>query len=151
MNKQTYIGTKIVEASAMTRGEYNKYRGWKIPEDENPNDEGYLVIYQDGYKSWCPKKQFDEAYRVYDFKELSSTALGMLSKDYKERFKAEYKQVLIRLVKLRAFVEKMESGVLDFEPDCPKALFEKQICAMTDYITVLEQRAEIEKINLNEV
>ena len=61
MNK--YIGTKMIEAKEMNRGDYNKYRGWTIPEDENPADEGYLVKYSDGYESWSPKKQFEEAYR----------------------------------------------------------------------------------------
>lgn len=58
-----YVGTKMVEAMPMTRGAYNEYRGWTIPADENPADEGYLVIYSDGYKSWSPRKQFGEAYR----------------------------------------------------------------------------------------
>ena len=61
-----YIGTKIIKAKPMTRGEYNTFRGWKIPENENPADEGYLVEYSDGYISWSPKKQFDEAYRRCD-------------------------------------------------------------------------------------
>ena len=61
-----YVGTKQVEAREMTRGEYNIYRGWKIPDNENPEDAGYLVRYQDGYISWSPKKQFDEAYRECD-------------------------------------------------------------------------------------
>ena len=26
-----YIGTKIIKAEPMTRGDYNKYRGWQIP------------------------------------------------------------------------------------------------------------------------
>lgn len=60
---EKYIGTKMIEAKPMNRGEYNKYRGWNIPEGENPEDEGYLVKYQDGYESWSPKKQFEEAYR----------------------------------------------------------------------------------------
>lgn len=60
---KSYIGTKMIEAKPMDRGEYNKYRGWQIPEGENPADEGYLVRYQDGYESWSPKKQFEEAYR----------------------------------------------------------------------------------------
>lgn len=51
-----YVGTKIIEAKEMNRGDYNKYRGWTIPENENPNDEGYLVRYSDGYESWSPKK-----------------------------------------------------------------------------------------------
>jgi len=58
-----FIGTKMIEAKEMTRGDYNMYRGWKIPADENPADEGYLVRYSDGYESWSPKKQFEEAYR----------------------------------------------------------------------------------------
>lgn len=61
-----YIGTKIIKAEAMTRGEYNIKRGWKIPEDENPADEGFIVEYSDGYISWSPKKQFEEAYRQCD-------------------------------------------------------------------------------------
>jgi len=58
-----YIGTKMIEATPMDRGSYNKYRGWKIPENENPADAGYLVKYSDGYESWSPKKQFEEAYK----------------------------------------------------------------------------------------
>ena len=70
---QTYIGTKMIRAKAMTRGDYNKLRGWSIPEDENPNDEGFLVEYldggkanhkdYDGYISWSPKDVFERAYR----------------------------------------------------------------------------------------
>jgi hypothetical protein len=58
-----YVGTKIIKARPMTRGDYNNFRGWTIPADENPNDEGYLVEYEDNYISWSPKKTFDMAYR----------------------------------------------------------------------------------------
>ena len=61
-----YIGTKIIKATPMTRGEYNCYRGWNIPENENPEDKGYLVEYSDGYQSWSPEKQFEDAYRECD-------------------------------------------------------------------------------------
>lgn len=61
-----YIGTKVIIAKPMSRGEYNEYRGWKIPENENPNDEGYLVKYSDDYESWSPKAAFDGAYRCFD-------------------------------------------------------------------------------------
>lgn len=61
-----YIGTKIIKAEAMTRGEYNIKRGWKIPANENPEEEGFIVEYSDGYISWSPKKQFEEAYRECD-------------------------------------------------------------------------------------
>lgn len=58
-----YIGTKMLEAMPMNRGKYNEYRGWTIPPDENPNDEGYLVKYQDGYESWSPQNVFEESYK----------------------------------------------------------------------------------------
>lgn len=61
-----YIGTKIIKAKPMTRGEYNYYRGWNTPENENPEDNGYLVEYSDGYQSWSPEKQFKDAYRECD-------------------------------------------------------------------------------------
>lgn len=64
-----YIGTKLIEAEPMTRGDYNKYRGWAIPADENPADEGYLIRYSDSYVSWSPKEVFDKAYLVVDDNE----------------------------------------------------------------------------------
>ena len=57
-----YIGTKLVKAKPMTRGEYNTYRGWQIPENENPKDKGYLVEYSDYYITWSPKEVFERAY-----------------------------------------------------------------------------------------
>lgn len=58
----TYFGAKQIEAKTMTLGAYNEYRGWQIPDDENPQREGYLVIYPDGYQSWSPKEVFEDAY-----------------------------------------------------------------------------------------
>lgn len=67
-----HAGTKLIKAEPMTRGEYSKYRGWEIPENENPNDEGYLVSYSDEYESWSLKRQFEEAYR-----ECNSMTFGI--------------------------------------------------------------------------
>ena len=67
----TYVGTKIVQAFPMSREGYNNFRGWQLPADEDGSDEGYLVVYPDskanteqyeGYVSWSPKKQFEDAY-----------------------------------------------------------------------------------------
>ena len=75
MTMQSYIGTKIICAKPTNRQDYNDYRGWQLPADENGEDEGYLVEYQGGdsnhpdhvgYISWSPKAQFDEAYRQTD-------------------------------------------------------------------------------------
>jgi hypothetical protein len=71
---QRYIGTKVVNATPMTRQEYNDFRGWQLPADENGADEGYLVEYVDGgqanteafagYVSWSPKAVFERAYQA---------------------------------------------------------------------------------------
>lgn len=58
-----YIGTKQLSAKPMTLGEYNEYRGWDIPADENPARAGYLVRYEDGYQSWSPVEAFEGAYQ----------------------------------------------------------------------------------------
>lgn len=71
--KYLHIGTKAVLAHIMTRGEYNLYRGWTIPENEDPSEQGYLVEYMDGgaanhpdhvgYISWSPTCVFKDAYQ----------------------------------------------------------------------------------------
>ena len=70
---KSYIGVKQIKAKPVSRGEYNEYRGWDLPEDENGEDAGYLVEYMDGgqanhpdhegYISWSPENVFDKAYR----------------------------------------------------------------------------------------
>lgn len=61
-----YTCHKQVHATPMTRGVYNLYRGWTMPNGENGDDAGYLVVYNRGtsdhYESWSPKHIFDEGY-----------------------------------------------------------------------------------------
>jgi hypothetical protein len=88
-----YIGTKIVSATPMTRYDYNVFRGWTLPHDENGDDEGFLVEYTDGgapntkyfpgYVSWSPKEQFDNAYR-----EISGLSFGLAVEALKKGAKA---------------------------------------------------------------
>src|SRR4051812_17327255 len=69
---ETRIGTKIVKVLPMSRADYNAYRGWQLPANENGADSGYLVEYLDGgqpndsrhagYISWSPAAQCDAAY-----------------------------------------------------------------------------------------
>ena len=71
-----YVGTKYLWAWPMTRGEYNKYRGWTMPEEEDPNDAGFLVEYDKGgaanhpshkgYISWSPQDVFEQNYHLTD-------------------------------------------------------------------------------------
>lgn len=80
--------------------------------------------------------------------ELRDTIEMMNSADYRERFKAEYYQNMIRYQKLKAMFKKWDNGKLNFMPTCPRSTYDLQIRAMEDYIAVLEARAVMEKIEL---
>lgn len=92
---QTYIGTKIIKARPMNRGDYNLFQGWNIPENENPEDPGQLVGYPDAhsnfdggleggchYISWSPADVFDASY-----KPITGMSFGLAI----EAMKAGYK------------------------------------------------------------
>lgn len=52
-----YIGTKIIHAE---------------PESHYDGRPGYKVVYRDGYRSWSPKAEFEDAYR-----ECSAMTFGL--------------------------------------------------------------------------
>lgn len=79
---------------------------------------------------------------------LDQTIDLMTSSDYKNRFKAEYYQLHIRLMALDNMLRRWDTGQLDFTPDCPRSIYALQYRVMDDYITVLEARAKIEGIEL---
>ena len=83
--------------------------------------------------------------------KIADTEEMMNSADYKERFKAEYAQLVIRYYGLRNMLEKWDNGTLEFEPTCPRSTYNLQIKAMTDYIAVLEARAVMENVDLEDV
>ena len=92
----------------------------------------------------------------------------MQSEDYKDRFKAEYYQLKDRLEKISAALEKYreEIGADDAikrqyigygktadigfigDPNPSLYLLSRQKRCMTEYLHILEKRAEIEKIKL---
>lgn len=90
--------------------------------------------------------------------ELKDTVTMMNSEDYKERFKAEYYQTKIRYEKLKAFNNKIEAtertqftGRPADMPkhDCPLDLLREQQAHMGQYLHILEVRAVIEGIELD--
>ena len=80
--------------------------------------------------------------------QLKDTVEMMNSEDFKERFKAEYYQLLIRLDGLTSMLIKWEINKLDFEPKCSKEILESQVIYMKGYINILRLRAQIEEIDL---
>lgn len=80
--------------------------------------------------------------------DLHSTIHGMISEDFKERFKAEYQQLKIRSQKLRSMLNSMTDETIKFEPKCDYDLLHEQLVYMQSYLGVLERRATIEGISL---
>ena len=80
--------------------------------------------------------------------DLKDTVDDMLSTDYKRRFKAEYHQIAIRVVKLQSMLNKYRDNKLDFEPTCPYECLYEQLIYMKNYMECLEARAVMEDIDL---
>lgn len=83
--------------------------------------------------------------KIVNFEE---TVPMMESEDYKERFKAEYYQTRIRYQKLCGMLNDWENGKLNFEPTCPKAVLERQMQIMNEYLRIMFERAKWEGIEL---
>lgn len=95
---------------------------------------------------------------------LTDTVELMESSDYKDRFVAEYAQTKIRYEKLKAFNNKIEAArrvlsnpfecrpkdIVEPKHDCPEDLLRDQQSVMGQYLHILEVRAEIEGIDLEE-
>jgi len=79
---------------------------------------------------------------------LNETVEMMNNEDFKKRFKAEYLQLIIRMEGLIAMLEKYKAGELPFTPKCSYDLLNGQLKAMSLYASYLEERAEIEDIDI---
>lgn len=134
-----YIGTKIVTAVPMTRGEYNGYRGWSAPEGEDQAVAGYLVEYLDGgaandarhagYISWSPSDVFDTSYICMgDVRGFAP---------HQQRVIAESAELSGRLGKLLAFFETDMYKSIDFDE---QDRLSHQGVAMQEYSNLLKER-----------
>lgn len=139
---EEYIGVKIIKAEPeAAKKDYQLH---------SKGEPGYKVLYPDGYKSWSPKKVFEEAYRRMEGNELLVTAKPMFSADFRDRFRAEYFQLKIRKEKLDKMLEGYKAGTLPFRPKCSYELLKSQSETMGAYLKILEERARIEDVNLEE-
>lgn len=132
-----YTGTKTVLARPMTRGDYNAYRGWEVPADENPADEGYLVEYTDGgksnhpahagYISWSPADVFARAY----VEDKPTT--------FQDRVRAEHAELADRVQKLYDFFSTPIFAGLD---GAEQSRLKMQWNAMSTYRNILKARID---------
>ena len=58
-----YIGTKIIQAEPAYRVDGEVFVKANIVPCGVHTEDGYKVVYPDGYESWSPKGVFEEAYR----------------------------------------------------------------------------------------
>lgn len=136
-----YIGTKTVSATPAWRIDGKVYpKDGQVPRSMNRED-GYKVVYEDGYESWSPKDVFEKAYKI------AETPV--------DRMQIEASEVYDRYVKLASFIDsgKMDEIVND---KYNKFLLEMQRYAMSDYLRLLDTRiqrmqcsdsAEVRKMN----
>ena len=80
--------------------------------------------------------------------ELRDTIDLMTSSDYKDRFRAEYVQLKIRYDKLMNMCLKWDKDELNFKPTCPREIYTEQLRYMFSYLCVLEERAQLEGVDL---
>lgn len=74
-----YIGTKTVQATpAVRKGGKVYLPGDEIPKSLEPVEDGYKVVYPNGYESWCPKEVFEKTYH------LAETELDCMNIEYAE-------------------------------------------------------------------
>ena len=80
--------------------------------------------------------------------KLNETVPMMVSADYKERFKAEFYQIIFRLDSLTSMLIKWENNTLDFGPKCSKETLENQVIFMKGYVDILLLRSKLEGLDL---
>ena len=138
---QTYVGTKVIYAGPMTRLAYCELRGWEVPENENGDDDGFLVQYVDGgvpnldgftgYVSWSPKDVFEKAYSRPTGNTPPKTEGWM------ERLKAEFYQLEDRREKLGKF---FSTDTFNLLPKDDQYLLRQQYECMNGYSNILKMR-----------
>ena len=119
-----YIGTKTIMAKPMAKSEAEKVLNRSLA-DAKGGEDGYLVEYPDGYKSWSPKETFEQVYKIAD--------------TYLDRMRIEYADVKERVLKLHTFLMSEECRDM---PKEKQAKLHAQCGAMSVYVEILGQRID---------
>ena len=127
-----YIGKKTIMAKPMAKSEAEKVLNRSLA-DAKGGEDGYLVEYPDGYKSWSPKETFEEAYKVAD--------------THLDRMRIEYDEVKERVLKLYTFRMSEEFRALSKDK---QAKLHSQYGAMAAYVEILGQRIDEAKMELKQ-
>ena len=125
---EKYLGVKLIEAEPLS--------GTKTAENGDLLlQEGYKVIYEDGYTSWSPKDVFEKAYKQI------ATEIIIPNKDleaHQYRVIDEAKELDYNINKLDSFIESNE--IFKTLSQEEQHLLIKQVQAMSYYFTILTER-----------
>lgn len=132
---EKYIGVKLIDAEEMTLEKYNSQEGVKEVFPVNKGNEGYKVVYEDGYESWSPKNVFEKAYKK--IKTLTVTK-KTFEHDHEVRVTEEAKELNDKLQKLQEFITKNE--FFKTLPIEEQTRLKQQLMAMQYYLTILVER-----------
>lgn len=134
--KTVYVNRAEVFATPMTRAKYNFHRGWQVPDDEDPNDAGFLIENPNGtsnhpdhkgYINWLPEEQFNTSYSAEP-------------KTVPERMAVEIAELEAKLTKLSQFIQnKQPLSIGDYE----WGLLLSQKDIMTEYLSILKLRLKL--------
>ena len=127
-----YMGKKTIMAMPMAKSEAEQVLNRSLA-DATGGDDGYLIEYPDGYKSWSPKETFENAYKV------AETRL--------DRMRIEYAEVMERFAKLEMFTLSEEFRAM---PKPKQVDLRTQCGAIFAYIGILGRRIDAEKAEQQE-
>ena len=123
-----YIGTKMVNAEPMTKGEAfkkNLLKSGVNVNDEDSTQEGYVVKYEDGYTSWSPKETFEKAYKV--------------AETFQDRLQIEECELNDKINKLNYFMQGEKFAALN---EIQRNYMNEQYRVMVKYQEILKKRIE---------
>lgn len=124
-----YIGLKVVKAEPMTMTEAQKVLGREL-KPAIAEEDGFLVEYKDGYKSWSPKSVFDESYK--------------LAETFLDRMKMELEGELDKFDKGDTFIHSVKFDEL---PLVARVLLYAQNKTQKMYCDLLENRIDVAENN----
>lgn len=84
-----------------------------------------------------------------DISELVSVKNENVIPEWQVRFIEEYNELKNRKMKLHKMLVKYDAGTLDFKPTCPVELLKQQEIVMSEYMRILEIRAQMEGVILD--
>lgn len=123
-----YIGTKMVNAEPMTKGEAFEKNLLKTGVEvniEESTQEGYKVEYEDGYTSWSPKEVFEKAYK--------------LAETFQDRLQIEECELNDKINKLNHFMQGEKFAALN---EVQRNYMSEQYRVMVKYQEILKKRIE---------